>query len=79
MADPVRAEASEASASGVVAAGQHERDRIHRERPRLAASVREEEPAGIVNRRGGGWKEGGSSASEVGEDRGCSLRLQGEI
>ncbi len=79
MADAMRAKAAQAPAADVVAAGQHERDRIHRERPRFTASVREEEPAWIVVRGGGGWKEGGSTALEEGEDRGCSPRLKGEI
>src|SRR5665811_2062421 len=79
MADAVRAEAAQAPAAGVVAAGQHERDRIHRERAWLTTSVREEEPAWIVDRGEGGWKESGSSALEVDVDRGCSPGLKGEF
>jgi hypothetical protein len=68
VADPVGAERPEAPAPRVVAAGQHQRERVHREGPRFTGSRREEDPARIVGRarlgRGVGDK-GGPTAFEI--------------
>ncbi len=84
MADAVRAEATQAPTAGVVAAGQHEREGIHREGPWLTCSVGEEEPTRIA-----GWfvtsspsrraEQSGPPSLEIGQQRGRGHRLQGEF
>jgi hypothetical protein len=69
-------------ATSVIAAGQHQRERIHRERARFTRSRREEDPARIIGRaclgRGVGDK-GGPTSFEVGGEGGPGLGLEGDV
>ena len=81
MPDPVGAERPEASTTGVIATGEHERDRVHRERLYAVALTRgDEEPARI--RFAGSTRlldKGWPSVLEVGGEGGPGLGLESDV
>src|SRR5664280_1640920 len=81
MPDPVRPERSQASAAGVIAPREHERDGIHRERlDAVALAGRDEEPARVVLPvRTGLVCEEWPSALEVREEGSPGLGLEGDV
>jgi hypothetical protein len=81
MADPVRAERPQAPTSRVIAAGEHERDRVHRERLHaVTLAGGDEEPARVgLAVVAGLFDEVGSPALEVREEGRPGLGLQGDV
>ena len=81
MPDPVRTERPQAPAPRVIAAGEHERDRVHRERLHaVALAGGDEEPARVVLPvRTGLLHEEWPPAFEVGEEGSPGLGLEGDI